>query len=365
MHLLELLAGVGAAQGLLLLLLIAFRYRRRENLPLALLLLVFSFRLGTIPSWNAATLLADPWLLAATTPLPFLFGPLLWWYLLELASDGEGRPRLLPLHGLPYLLDVLLLSVLIVVLPAQRYSLLVESLFDGSAPEWTVARNGLKVVLNLAYMLMALRLAFGNRGCGSSRSRRIWIRTLALLPFASLVPFAYVALNPGASAGIEAGDTLPFTLVAAGMSLLIYSVSMLVLLRPDAPHWTGRSGRVPGVSEQECEALAAAAQALLAGGEFRDPELSLPRLARRMHVHPNRLSCAINRACGCSFPHLLHTYRLDAFQDAVAAGELERRTILDIALDVGFPSKSTFNRVYKERFGAPPSERAGLQTISR
>ena len=102
MHLLELLAALGAAQGFLLLVLIILRYRHHKSLPLALLLLAFSLRLGTIPSWNPQALIAHPWLFPATTPLPFLFGPLLWWAVRELARDTEARPRFLPLHFLPY-----------------------------------------------------------------------------------------------------------------------------------------------------------------------------------------------------------------------------------------------------------------------
>jgi hypothetical protein len=77
---LELVATVGAVQGFLLLVLVGLRFRRRENLPLAVLLLVYSVRMGTIPLWNPATMTQYPWLFPVTTPLPFLFGPLLWWY---------------------------------------------------------------------------------------------------------------------------------------------------------------------------------------------------------------------------------------------------------------------------------------------
>jgi hypothetical protein len=92
-HLLELFTALGAAQGFLLLLLIILRYRHPKSTPLALLLLVFSLRLGTIPSWTPHTLIAHPWLFPATTPLPFLFGPLLWWSVRELASGrAPGEP---------------------------------------------------------------------------------------------------------------------------------------------------------------------------------------------------------------------------------------------------------------------------------
>ena len=93
MHLLEVLAALGAAQGVLLLVLIGLRYRYHKNVPLAILIVAVSLRLGTIPSWNAVTLLAHPWLLPLTTPLPFLFGFLVWWYAAELRAFEDARPR--------------------------------------------------------------------------------------------------------------------------------------------------------------------------------------------------------------------------------------------------------------------------------
>ena len=58
MHLLELVAALGAVQGLLLFVLIGFRYRSRYNIPLAFLLFAFAVRLGTIPAWTPEGLLA-------------------------------------------------------------------------------------------------------------------------------------------------------------------------------------------------------------------------------------------------------------------------------------------------------------------
>ncbi|MFW6368642.1 MAG: hypothetical protein ACOCZ9_02785 [Spirochaetota bacterium] len=245
-HLLELLAALGATQGFLLLVLIILRYRHRRSFPLGLLLLAFSLRLGTIPSWNPQALIAHPWLLPTTTPLPFLFGPLLWWAARELASGAgsRGRPRFLPLHFLPYAAETVAVTVSVLASTAGQatgaYVALVEAIFSGSPPLWLPVRNALKVGVNVVYVLLAARIAFGVASRGIEATRRLWVRVLVLVPVASLVPFAFVAVAPGASAGVGDGVTLPFVVLAAAMLLLIYTCTMLVLVTPGIPGCTER-----------------------------------------------------------------------------------------------------------------------------
>ena len=362
MDFLTLLAGLGAVQGFLLLLLIFLRFRHRKNLSLALLVLVFSLRLGTIPLWNPASLLAHPWLWPLTTPLPFLFGPLLWWYARELSSEADSPPPLLPLHFLPYILETFLVAVTVALMSPLGYREFVASVFAGSPPAWLPLRNGLKVALNILYVSLTGRIAFGPAG---SRvllpANRLWLRSLVVVPIASLIPFAFVALYPGASAKLAEGAVVPFILVAAAMALLIYSFSFLVLLAPDGPEGRGPvfgHHPAPGLTEAECRLLADLVCRRLDEGAYRNPELSLTRLARELEVPPNRLSSAVNCACNLSFRKLVNRRRVKHFVDETRAGALGRLSILELALEAGFPSKSTFNRVFKEEMKMSPSEYA-------
>lgn len=365
MRLLELLAALGAAQGLLLLLLIGFRFRHHKNLPLGILVLVFSVRLGTIPSWNPDVLAAFPWLYPATAPLPFLFGPLLWWQARELANENDARPPLLFLHFLPYLAEVAAVTFTVVSRNPAEFALFLEAVFAGNPPLWLPVRNAFKVLLNVIYIVLAGRLAFGTAMENLDRARKIWLRALVLIPIASLVPFAFVAVFSRASAALAEGVTLPFAILAAAMSLLIYSFSMLVLIAPDAAVTGGVPGRRESLSsmpEEECARIGRLVQEKLKDGSYRDPELSLGQLARELKVHPNRLSVAINHFFQEPFRRVLNRYRLEYFRGQVGEGALEKENILELAFEAGFPSKSTFNRLFKEHFGVAPSIYAGTLT---
>mgnify|MGYP006272718739 CR=1 FL=1 len=378
---LELLASLGALQGGLLLLVVVLRFRGKKNIPLALLILVFSLRLGTIPSWNSATLLQYPWVYPLTAPLPFLFGPLLWWYARALVRDHGAPPRP-ALHFLPYLAELIAVTVTVCTLREAEYTALIERIFEGSPPVWLPVRNGIKVAVNLGYVVAIGILAFGRAGAHVSRRRKRWLRTLTFIPPLSLVPFAFVAVYSPASAQLAGGAGGPFLILAGAMGVLIYALTVMVMVAPEEPACPadegGRGGTQPEenppsfsarrivvtaserkpagtLSPEDCKCLAERASARLEAGAYKDPELTEARLAAKLGVHANRLSAAINYTYSGSFRSVLNRRRLRCFTETLSANPERERTILEIAYGCGFPSKTTFNRVFKEVYGVAPS----------
>ena len=89
-------------------------------------------------------------------------------------------------------------------------------------------------------------------------------------------------------------------------------------------------------------------------GWWRDPELSLDRLARHLGTNTAYLSRAFNEGLGLSFNAAINRLRVDAVCQqlrASAAGDL-----LQLAFESGFSSKSSFNRYFKAQTGLTPSQ---------
>ncbi|MEO1714227.1 MAG: helix-turn-helix domain-containing protein, partial [Bacteroidota bacterium] len=75
------------------------------------------------------------------------------------------------------------------------------------------------------------------------------------------------------------------------------------------------------------------------------------------------VSQAINQGLDCSFIDFVNQYRVQAFKERVEKGEASHLSLLGLALESGFNSKSTFNRVFKKLEGISPSEyQKGLKT---
>ncbi len=94
---------------------------------------------------------------------------------------------------------------------------------------------------------------------------------------------------------------------------------------------------------------------------WRDPELDLGTLAGRLEVSPHYLSQVINRCAQCNFYDYVNKRRVQAVQEALAAGAPDN--VLDLAFAAGFNSKSAFYAAFKRHTGLTP--RAFQQQISQ
>jgi AraC-like DNA-binding protein len=95
-------------------------------------------------------------------------------------------------------------------------------------------------------------------------------------------------------------------------------------------------------------------EALKTQGVHRDSGLTLRSLCAQIRENPHYVSQVINQDLGSSFYDLVNLERVrDAMAMLVASPD---RTVLQIALDAGFNSKSTFNAAFRQHAGMTPSQ---------
>lgn len=361
MLVLTVVAALGGVQGILLLFLIGFRYRCERNLPLALFLLLFSIRLGTAPTWTPQLLLSAPWILSIVGPLPLLFGPLVWWYVRALTHGDDQRPRRMAIHAVPWAVETIALVIFLQTRSPEDYRELVAAVFASPGPWWMTVRHVVKVVHGGMYAVAAARIVYGRRGKHSlpEQPTRLWAQFVVTAPLLSMLAFGFAAILPDVASTPMFGRMPILHIPALVMMATIYGLTLLLLVAPDvlAPeHGCPQREGNGSLNMPEVERIASLVDQHLLTGVYREPTLSLESLAQAIEVSPKRVSTAVNRKFGENFSHLIHQRRLDHFLTRAAAGDLSRHTILELAFDAGFPSKSTFNRVFKDRFGRSPSE---------
>jgi AraC-like DNA-binding protein len=88
---------------------------------------------------------------------------------------------------------------------------------------------------------------------------------------------------------------------------------------------------------------------------YRNEELSLAELARHLDVHPNNLSQVINSYENKTFYDYINSLRIEEFKKLLALPENRNYTLLALAFDCGFNSKTSFNRNFKKFTGLSPS----------
>ena len=89
---------------------------------------------------------------------------------------------------------------------------------------------------------------------------------------------------------------------------------------------------------------------------YKNANLSLRDLAKELNLHPNYLSQIINEKGGVSFYDYINTYRVEEFKKLIEIPENKKFTLMSLALDCGFNSKSSFNRNFKKITGQIPSQ---------
>ncbi len=89
---------------------------------------------------------------------------------------------------------------------------------------------------------------------------------------------------------------------------------------------------------------------------YINPELTLNELAQVLDVHPNNLSQVINTFENKNFYDYINSKRIEHFIKLTSNPENRKFTILSLAFDSGFNSKSSFNKYFKKVTEVTPSE---------
>ncbi|MCG8329861.1 MAG: helix-turn-helix domain-containing protein [Chitinophagales bacterium] len=93
-----------------------------------------------------------------------------------------------------------------------------------------------------------------------------------------------------------------------------------------------------------------------------DPALSLRLLADKMKLHPNKLSWLLNEHIGKNFNEYVNAFRLEAFKQKALDPGNSHLTLLGLAYESGFNSKTVFNAFFKKTEGTTPSNWVKKQT---
>ena len=87
---------------------------------------------------------------------------------------------------------------------------------------------------------------------------------------------------------------------------------------------------------------------------YLDAQLSLGSLAESIQLHPNRLSFLINEKTGMNFNEFVNQFRLANFKEIAVDENNAHLSILGLAYESGFNSKTVFNAYFKKMENTTP-----------
>ncbi len=89
---------------------------------------------------------------------------------------------------------------------------------------------------------------------------------------------------------------------------------------------------------------------------FLDPELNVGDLANKLGMHSHQLSKMLNSQLNKNFFEFINDFRVEEFKKLATDPKNKHISILGLAMDAGFNSKATFNRIFKSTTGLTPSD---------
>ena len=152
-----------------------------------------------------------------------------------------------------------------------------------------------------------------------------------------------------------------FYLIWFCSGIIIYWIGYFIILRRDVFEIpTFQKGEVsntlkPILSNKTEEHYQKLLQLLKEEKLYQDTQLNMDMLAKKTALSNGYLSKIINQKEGKNFYDFINSYRVKEVKIRLNHPDYAHYSILGIALEAGFKSKSTFNAVFKKMTGMTPS----------
>ena len=304
-----------------------------------------------------------PHLLGIEQPLPLLHGVFLYLYVASLTKLLPNRRGLLVLHFVPAMAIYIYLAAFF-VLPADQKIQVYRSQGAGhelfnALRSYAIALSGICYVTWSAVLLKKHRNAIRDQFSDLDKVNLQWLQILTF----GLGGIWFLVI-------FFRSEILTMTGVVVFVFLIgFFGVRQADIFAPSQlpADGTERKKKYPksGLTEEASAELHQELKRVMAEESlYRKADLSINDLSSKLGVHPNYLSQIINQKERMNFYDFVNTYRIEEFKRLVATPKGQQFTLLSLAYDCGFSSKSSFNRYFKKATGQTPSEYAITLTRS-
>ena len=89
---------------------------------------------------------------------------------------------------------------------------------------------------------------------------------------------------------------------------------------------------------------------------YLNPEYNLETMAKDLDIHKSHISQTINEINKKNFYQLINEFRVEEFKALINHPKYQHYSFLGLAYEVGFNSKASFNRIFKETTGMTPTD---------
>ena len=342
------------------------RPKQRQSLFLkGLLLLLLMHLAGELFIYSGAYVYAPA---LAGTQLPFrvLLGPALYFYAHATMSPDKAlnkRVWLLALSG-PVIVILAMLPFIFMISPAEKLALATPSTRDPKL--WQIAvltclfTTFVFILFTFLFLVMALKLHSNHRQQLMERFSDIeqrsldWFRPVMMIWGLVWLMFA-VEFSLGALGvfWFGSGKLLPALEMIALAIFIQKALNQKVLSESEKGLPRSSKTRTALLSEDKMLLIASKLEKVMKDEKlFLLDNLSLKKLSESISETENHISETLSQFLHTNFFQFVNGFRVE---EAKIALQDKNKLVTNIAFDVGFNSKSTFNTAFKKVVGHSPS----------
>ncbi|MCJ8272586.1 MAG: helix-turn-helix domain-containing protein, partial [Psychrosphaera sp.] len=258
-----------------------------------------------------------------------------------------------------HIIFALLISALIIINNSVHMAYELSALTSNT---YKLLNNGLGEIINLlSSTVLALTFWAAFNGISNQTKQEFWLRTLFIASFCSAIILCIVFAK-----AFYAPDMLPLV-----FPWLMVISALQVMLTTQMILWWKQYRPIEKRTEQQINiqplesATSNVDQSLICGinsllnedKRYLTPNLKMIDLANELNVSEYKISRAIRHHFAApNFNHFINSLRIEHAKNLLEQQESQNWTILVIALESGFSSLATFNRVFKAQLGYAPNE---------
>lgn len=337
----------GVIQGFIVSIVHLISSKRSQGRYLSLFIMALSFQL-LLQSREVLLIIGSlgP-LIALMDSVVFLISPLFYFYIF-ISFYRSIKPRIpFVLHLIPFFIGSLIHLVYYLILGKDGfYKLFIETL-AGNSPNYINLLLILKLISGTIYSILIVRLFFLFR-------EEPKIKRFYLIPSIFIITWGVILVL---AIGVDS-TPLRYLLQVLLFMIFIYVITIYSRLKPEVFSYSFTRSKIKSnlnIDDRGVNSLVTRIYKEVESRIYLDPDLNLSKLSKKLGVHENLLSFVINDKTGKNFTTYINSFRVEHFIELALSERLENETILSLAFESGFSSKSSFNRVFKELKGLSPS----------
>ncbi len=364
------LVGVFIALFLVLLLLVKKNKSRADKI-----LMVWLFIMSIHQLYNyyylSGYFFEHPNWLGVEMPLPIIHGVFLYLYVMEMTGSKFKKKWYAFAHFIPMLI-LIILTIPFLILSGEEKLYVFKNQGEGFV--WYMIINSLFITVSgLVYSSLSLRLikkyriSIQDSFSNTDKKDLQWLRLISIgfgilwilaILFESDIIFGAVVI-------------LVLTMAVFGINQLnIFNSNVVLTTNAEIEKPSNSINRdttetntklkkyqKSGLNEEMASKIYTNLNDLVTTNEvYRNENLTLVELAKQLQIHPNHLSQVINEMEGKNFYNYINSLRIKEFIKLALLPESKKYTMISLAYDCGFSSKSTFNKHFKLNTGKTPTE---------